>query len=101
MTTRPIDRGARTAVVAPGAALFAGLVVAAAVLGPTLPARIAQHFGGDGQPDGYGSPWPFFWVTAASPPQPSPCHCGHSARGTDGPRDSSCSSGTCSPGSSS
>lgn len=65
MTTRPIDRGARTAVVVPGAALFAGLVVAAAVLGPTLPARIAQHFGGDGQPDGYGSPWPFFWVTAA------------------------------------
>ncbi|WP_439694328.1 DUF1648 domain-containing protein [Curtobacterium sp. SP.BCo] len=65
MTTRTMGFGARTAVVAPPVALAVALGVVAAVVGPTLPARIPTHFGADGTADGWGSPWPFFGITAA------------------------------------
>lgn len=64
MTTRPTDTGTRVAAVAPGVLLLAALAVAGPTIGPTLPERIAIHFGGDGTPNGWGSPWPIFAVAA-------------------------------------
>ena len=65
MTTRSMTTGARAAVVTPGIAVVAALAVAGTTLGPGLPGRVATHFGADGTADGWGSPWPFFWITAA------------------------------------
>ncbi|MBE3079300.1 DUF1648 domain-containing protein [Clavibacter michiganensis subsp. michiganensis] len=53
----PLPTGARVAVVAPAAVIALALGVAAVVLAPTLPGRIAVHFAADGTPDGWGSPW--------------------------------------------
>ncbi|MBF4625745.1 DUF1648 domain-containing protein [Clavibacter sp. VKM Ac-2872] len=60
MTTsapRPLPTAARVAVVAPAAVIALALGVAAVLLAPTLPGRIAVHFAADGTPDGWGSPW--------------------------------------------
>ncbi|ROP73985.1 DUF1648 domain-containing protein [Curtobacterium sp. PhB115] len=65
MTTRTMGTGARVAVVAPGLVVTAALVVAAVSGAPTLPDRMAIHFGADGTADGWSSPWPAFWVTLA------------------------------------
>lgn len=65
MTTRTMGTGARAAVIAPGVVVLLALVAAALTLGTGLPARVATHFGADGRADGWGSPWPFFWITAA------------------------------------
>lgn len=53
----PLPTGARVAVVAPAAVIALALGVAAVLLAPTLPGRIAVHFAADGTPDGWGSPW--------------------------------------------
>ncbi|OUE17895.1 hypothetical protein BFL34_03146 [Clavibacter michiganensis] len=53
----PLSTGARVAVVGPAAVIALALGVAAVVLAPTLPGRIAVHFAADGTPDGWGSPW--------------------------------------------
>ncbi|WP_123671218.1 DUF1648 domain-containing protein [Curtobacterium sp. PhB172] len=55
----------RLAVVAPGTAVSLALVVAALVAAPSLPDRMAVHFGADGTADGWSSPWPVFWITLA------------------------------------
>lgn len=65
MTTRTMGTGARVAVIAPGVLVLLALVAAALTLGTGLPTRVATHFGADGRADGWGSPWPFFWITAA------------------------------------
>jgi hypothetical protein len=52
-----LPTGARVAVVAPAAVIALALGVAAVLLAPTLPGRIAVHFAADGTPDGWGSPW--------------------------------------------
>ncbi|MFT2750856.1 DUF1648 domain-containing protein [Clavibacter sp. Sh2036] len=54
----PLSLGARVAVVAPAAVIALVLGVAAVLLAPELPARIAVHFAADGSPDGWSSPWP-------------------------------------------
>lgn len=64
-TTRPMGTGARTAVVAPGLVVLLALLGTAVAAGPALPSRIATHFGADGTPDGWSSPWPLFWTTLA------------------------------------
>ena len=53
----PLSTGARVAVVAPAAVVALALGVAAVLLAPALPGRIAVHFSADGTPDGWGSPW--------------------------------------------
>ncbi|WP_228505945.1 DUF1648 domain-containing protein [Curtobacterium sp. VKM Ac-2887] len=65
MTNRPMDARTRLAVVAPGTAVSLALVVAALVAAPSLPDRMAVHFGADGTADGWSSPWPAFWITLA------------------------------------
>jgi uncharacterized membrane protein HdeD (DUF308 family) len=65
MTTGRTTIGTRLAVVTPSAVALVTLAVTGAVLAPRLPARIATHFGGDGSADGFGSPWPFFWIALA------------------------------------
>ena len=65
MTTTRTTIGTRLAVVAPNLVALLALAVTGAVAAPRLPDRIATHFGGDGRADGFGSPWPFFWVTLA------------------------------------
>ncbi|WP_420370423.1 DUF1648 domain-containing protein [Curtobacterium sp. L1-20] len=60
-----MSTGARVAVVTPGALVVVALAVAALSIGPGLPTRVATHFGADGTADGWGSPWPFFWVATA------------------------------------
>ncbi|MET3452504.1 DUF1648 domain-containing protein [Curtobacterium sp. 1544] len=65
MTTRSMGTGARVAVVAPSVVVAAALVGVAVTVGPGLPGRVATHFDGSGTPNGWGSPWVFFWITAA------------------------------------
>jgi len=65
MTTRSMGTGARAAVVAPAVVLAVALGAVAVAVGPALPARIATHFGADGTPNGWGSPWVFLGITAA------------------------------------
>lgn len=65
MTTRTMGTGTRLAVTGPGTIVVVALIVAALTLGPGLPARTATHFGDGGRADGWGSPWPLFWVTLA------------------------------------
>ncbi len=62
MTTTRTTIGTRLAVVAPSAVALLALAVTGAVAAPRLPDRIATHFGADGTADGFGSPWPFFWI---------------------------------------
>lgn len=64
MTRRSMGTGARVAVVAPSVVLVAALVAVAAVIGPRLPGRVATHFDGSGTPNGWGSPWVLFGITA-------------------------------------
>lgn len=64
MTTRTMGTGARLAVVTPGVVLAIALGIVAVTVGPTLPDRVATHFGADGTPNGWSSPWVFFWITA-------------------------------------
>ena len=64
MTTRSMGTGARVAVVAPPVVVAAALGVVAVTVGPRLPGRVATHFDGSGTPNGWGSPWVFFWITA-------------------------------------
>ncbi|WP_152998284.1 DUF1648 domain-containing protein, partial [Curtobacterium luteum] len=65
MTTTRTTIGTRLAVVGPSAVALLALAVTGSVAGPRLPARVATHFGGDGRADGFGSPWPFFWISLA------------------------------------
>ncbi|MFJ4297899.1 DUF1648 domain-containing protein [Curtobacterium sp. NPDC089689] len=65
MTTTRTTIGTRLAVVAPNVVALVALTVTGALLAPRLPARIATHFGADGRADGFGSPWPFFWISLA------------------------------------
>ncbi len=65
MTNRPMHARTRLAVVAPGMVVLLALVVAALVAAPSLPDRMAVHFGADGTADGWSSPWPVFWITLA------------------------------------
>ncbi|WIE73489.1 DUF1648 domain-containing protein [Curtobacterium sp. MCJR17_020] len=65
MTNRPMRSRTRVAVVAPGLVVLLTLVVAALVAAPSLPDRMAVHFGADGTADGWSSPWPVFWITLA------------------------------------
>ncbi|MFK4484888.1 DUF1648 domain-containing protein [Curtobacterium sp. AB7] len=65
MTNRPMHARTRLAVVAPGMGVLLALVVAALVAAPSLPDRMAVHFGADGTADGWSSPWPVFWLTLA------------------------------------
>ncbi|RIJ58987.1 DUF1648 domain-containing protein, partial [Clavibacter lycopersici] len=53
----PLPTAARVAVVAPAVVVTLALGVAAVLLAPALPGRIAVHFSADGTPDGWGSPW--------------------------------------------
>ncbi|MFT2753932.1 DUF1648 domain-containing protein [Clavibacter sp. Sh2088] len=61
-TASPLPTATRVAVVAPAAVIALVLGAAALVLAPTLPGRIAVHFGFDGQPDGWDSPWPLLGI---------------------------------------
>ncbi|CCE76244.1 DUF1648 domain-containing protein [Clavibacter nebraskensis] len=63
-TPAPLPTGARVAVVAPAAVIALALGVAAVLLAPTLPGRIAVHFAADGTPDGWGAPWVMLAVAA-------------------------------------
>jgi hypothetical protein len=61
-TSSPLPTGTRVAIVAPAAAVAVVLGAAAVVLAPALPGRVAVHFGSDGRPDGWGSPWPLLGI---------------------------------------
>jgi len=63
-TTRSMGTGPRVTVVAPGVVLTVAVLVVAGAVGPRLSDRVATHFGADGAPDGWSSPWPFFVITA-------------------------------------
>lgn len=63
MTTRPMGTGTRLAVVTPGLAVVAGVVLATLASAGNLPDRMPIHFRSDGTADGWSSPWPVFWVT--------------------------------------
>lgn len=62
MTTARMTKGTRLAVVSPSVLALVALALTAAVTASRLPDRVATHFGPDGRADGFGSPWPFFWI---------------------------------------
>lgn len=63
MTTTRTTIGTRLAVVGPSAVALLALAATGVLVGPRLPARTTTHFGSDGRADGFGSPWPFFWIS--------------------------------------
>lgn len=65
MTTARTTTGMRLAAMAPSTVALGALAVAGAVTAPQLPSLVATHFGADGRADGFGSPWPFFWIALA------------------------------------